>query len=301
MDYFGPLLVKEGYKIWVALFTCLCTRAIHLEVSNNLSAENFIDMLRRFIARRGKPQTLISDNGKQFTLAQKIVDPKCQKNPLNSSAYADFLAKNGISWSFITERAPWKGGFYERLIGLVKHHIRRILAKSALSESKILTILCEVEFIVNCRPISFVSDSRVTAQPIRPIDFLSPHVNTNLLVPLTSSLGSQITRSNKEQLILSLEHGQNKLQEFWKRWSKDYLLALRERFNKTYKSGCKRMPKNGDVVLVYEENIPKGLWKLAIITNNKSLDKNSRSVIIRFPSGHVTKRAVEHLFPLESE
>lgn len=60
-----------------------------------------------------------------------------------------------IKWSYITERAAWKDGFYERLIGLVKSHIKKVLKKSSFNLIEISTILIEVEFILNCRPISF--------------------------------------------------------------------------------------------------------------------------------------------------
>lgn len=75
VDYFGSLLTKGNSKIWVSLFTCLSTRAIHLKVTENLLAEALIDAFQKFIARRGKPQSLISDNEKQFILTKKLVDP----------------------------------------------------------------------------------------------------------------------------------------------------------------------------------------------------------------------------------
>ena len=77
LDYLGPLYVKLNrvtQKVWVCLFTCLAVRAVHLEVIHDLSAQQFVLCLRRFIARRGKPKEIISDNASQFKLAKSTVE-----------------------------------------------------------------------------------------------------------------------------------------------------------------------------------------------------------------------------------
>ena len=77
LDYLGPILVKEGrnrVKFWVCLFTCLAIRAIHLEWIRNLTASQFLCCFRRFVARRGKPRHIISDNASQFQLTEKVLD-----------------------------------------------------------------------------------------------------------------------------------------------------------------------------------------------------------------------------------
>lgn len=151
VDYFGPLILKNNKKVWVCLFTCMVVRAIHMEVVESLSTDAFIEVLRKFMARRGKPLNIFSDNGKQFVLAKKLLTSNQSKNPIHSEDYRNFLEKNSINWTFITERAPWKGGFYERLIGVVKNHLRRVLSKSSFVLSKFQCIIAEIEFIVNCK------------------------------------------------------------------------------------------------------------------------------------------------------
>uniref|UniRef100_A8PEW0 SD27140p, putative n=1 Tax=Brugia malayi TaxID=6279 RepID=A8PEW0_BRUMA len=91
LDYMGPLSVKSNtglVKRWIALFTCFTTRAVHLEMAENLSAENFSHVLRRFIARRGYPKLILSDNASQFQLVFKII---MEEN-------ANFLATKGMIW-----------------------------------------------------------------------------------------------------------------------------------------------------------------------------------------------------------
>lgn len=110
MDYFGPLYVinDSKEKCWVCLFTCLTIRAIHMEVVRDLSSEECLLAIRRFVAVRGLPQLIISDNATQFKLTSEVLSSDC-------------CILNKIRWKFIPELAPWFGGFYERLIGLVKH------------------------------------------------------------------------------------------------------------------------------------------------------------------------------------
>ena len=116
LDYLGPLYVKVNgvtQKVWVCLFTCLAVRAVHLEVIHDLSAQQFVLCLRRFIARRGKPKEIISDNASQFKLAKSTVEEAWQFATTSHDTQS-YLANEGITWSFIIELAPWMGGFYPR-------------------------------------------------------------------------------------------------------------------------------------------------------------------------------------------
>ena len=74
VDYFGPLevkLLRRTMKSWCCMFTCLVTRAVHIEVVNSLDTEACLAAITRFIARRGRPATMISDNGTNFVGAAK--------------------------------------------------------------------------------------------------------------------------------------------------------------------------------------------------------------------------------------
>ena len=111
--------MKEGntvQKMWICLFTCLAVRAIHLEIEKGLSAQLFLDCLRWFIARRGKPTTIISDNAPQFRLVKSRLDQQ-RRNVHKDECVLSFFSYEAIKWRFTTALAPWKGGFYERLVG----------------------------------------------------------------------------------------------------------------------------------------------------------------------------------------
>lgn len=123
IDYFGPLYVKtdtKEEKRWVCLYTCLAVRAITLQTVKDLSAQECLFALRRFFASRGVPAIIVSDNALQFKLSAKVLAD-------------NYCIKNKIPWKFIPELSPWHGGFYERLIGIVKNCLRRTLMKELVT------------------------------------------------------------------------------------------------------------------------------------------------------------------------
>ncbi|GFT33267.1 integrase catalytic domain-containing protein [Trichonephila clavipes] len=118
IDLCGPLFLKTDNKCWIVLATCAVYRTVHLEFVSSLSTECFILALRRFIARRGRPTTIYSDNGKNLVgtanLLQKIDWKKIE----------NFASEKRITWKFSPPAAPWWGGFWERLMGLLKSILR---------------------------------------------------------------------------------------------------------------------------------------------------------------------------------
>lgn len=148
--------LAEGLgKRWVEQFTCLSTRAVHLEVLEDLTAVAFVHTLRRFVARRGSPTLIISDNAKQFhAVAKALKAADTQNDEDNQLVYS---ARKGIKWQNITPRAPWSGGFYERLVGLTKTAMKQSIGRKLLQERELITMVTEVEGILNTRPITYVN------------------------------------------------------------------------------------------------------------------------------------------------
>ncbi|XP_035233021.1 uncharacterized protein LOC118204838 [Stegodyphus dumicola] len=141
IDLAEPLFLKNGGKAWIVLFTCAVYRAIHLELVNSLSTDfstdTFLLALRRFVARRGRPRIIYSDNGTNFRGAS---------NDLSKLNWAKVLKETGterIIWKFIPPTAAWWGGWWERLVRTVKELLKRTLGKSVLSYEELYTIICD--------------------------------------------------------------------------------------------------------------------------------------------------------------
>ncbi|CAB4016096.1 integrase core domain [Paramuricea clavata] len=161
LDFLGPLYVTKksdaqdaisSEKTYICLYTCASTRAIHLELTPNLTVPSFLRSFRIFVSRFGLPATLISDNAKTFTSASHEV-----KN-IRSVEVQHHLTNQGVNWQFIVERAPWWGGFWERMVRTVKGVLKKVIGRSSLNYDELYTILTEVESIMNDRPITYIYD-----------------------------------------------------------------------------------------------------------------------------------------------
>ncbi|GFY12827.1 integrase catalytic domain-containing protein [Trichonephila clavipes] len=142
VDLAGPLYVKRGDKVWIVLYTCAIYRALHLELVSSLSTDVFLLSFRRFLARRGRPRVIYSDNGTHFRGAyNELVDIDWNE----VSRYAEI---ERITWKFIPPTAAWWRGFWERLVRTLKELLRRTLEKAIFTYEELLTILCECEKIV---------------------------------------------------------------------------------------------------------------------------------------------------------
>ena len=157
LDYFGPLYVpvrRSTEKRWEFLFTCITTRPVHLEIVPSLDTSSCVMGIERFIARRGTPSTIWSDNDTNFVGAEKKL-LACIKS-WNGMAPTIFAHK-GITWKFKPPGAPHHGGSWERLVRSVKRMLYDILGSRRVTEEVLGTTLCLVEQALNSRPITPVS------------------------------------------------------------------------------------------------------------------------------------------------
>ena len=216
LDYLGPLRVKEGSgteKMWISLFTCLAVRAVHLEIIKGLSAPLFLDCLKRFIARRGKPKLIISDNAPQFRLVKTTLDVEWSKT-FKSTEVLDYYSYEGIQWNFTTALAPWQGGFYERLVGLVKQGLRKGMGRKVLHWDKLMTLIVEVEAIINTRPLTYVYEDIKSGFVLTPAHFLSG--NHKITIPFCEDVSEDSDYYPKmEELTEYWRRNQKQLNLFW--------------------------------------------------------------------------------------
>ncbi|XP_038113576.1 uncharacterized protein LOC119767876 [Culex quinquefasciatus] len=137
VDYFGPYLIKTGRSItkrWVALFTCLTIRAVHLEIVANLSTESFKKAVRRFIARRGAPQEIYSDRGTNFQGASSELTKEISLS-INKELASTFTDAH-TQWRFNPPAAPHMGGSWERMVRSVKAALGAIPLERKLTRNR---------------------------------------------------------------------------------------------------------------------------------------------------------------------
>nr|CAD2179998.1 unnamed protein product [Meloidogyne enterolobii] len=320
LDYFGPneYRTADGLaKYWGAIYTCMATRAIALDVVTDCTAFAFLNSFRRFVAQWDCPLNIYSDNALQFKLASQLVSTSWTVEEVNRerriekrwegvfrhNSVQNYMVNNGVTWHFIIERAPWKGP-YERLIGPVKYCLKRSLAKSTkLNLDEIRTLLAEISKVVNERPVSFRSE-RDLIEPLRPIDILLPwkgHATIPSLNPETMDSDQEYypqpnSKINLEKMLLA---SRKQLEHFRKSWIRHYLLSLRERSISFKNSKHCQPPQVGDVVLVFDPDHDRKEWRLALILELfQDQGGTARSAKINM-GGFVTNRAISHLYPIE--
>lgn len=301
VDYLGPFLVKtkEGTeKRWICLFTCVVIRAIHLEVAREMTAIQFLYCLRRFIARRGKPQVLISDNATQFRMTSGAFS-NLWKEINKQQDTRDFLDAELIHWQFLIEMAPWSGGFYERMVGLTKSALKKTLGSRLLTGEQFTTLIPEIEAVINSRPLLYLEEEMEGKGHLSPADFLAPSHQWNVAIPEIPSIPQNVPMTN---LIDTWKKGQKLLETFWTSWTTEYLRNLRERPEthvKQNKGVNQRAPKRDDVVLL-KENLPRSRWRLAKIKSLiSSQDGIIRAAEISDASHKILRRPLNLLYPLE--
>ncbi|XP_065186225.1 uncharacterized protein LOC135817053 [Sycon ciliatum] len=305
IDYFGPLTVKangENKKVWVVLFTCLATRALHLELVLDMTTDSFLMAFKRFVARRGTPATIVSDNAKQFKLADVTMEQLWKSINTNANVFST-LATMGIEWRFIVQLSPWMGGVYERLVQSVKRMLRKSLGKRILKAEELCTLLTEVEGILNSRPLTYVGED-FNGFILTPAHFLC--LNNTLTLPgeqLDTNDPDFCVNASGDLLLQKFNVCQQQLNRFWQLWQDEYLATLRERGDYQLRQGRIRAtdePAVDTVVIIREETLPRVSWPIGrIVKLHESSDGETRSATIQLPTGRTVRRSLCHLYPLE--
>ena len=252
VDFFGPLNVKRGRSVvkrWGALFTCLNSRAVHLELATSLESDCFINVLRRFISRRGPPKCIYSDNGTNFVGAEREIREAI--DDWNQKQIQDELLQKGCQWKFQPPKASHASGVWERLIRSTRTALKATLGKSLVDEEVLATAFTEVESILNSRPLCAASDDPNDCEPLTPNHLLLQRA-VYTLPPGSFVKEDVFARKKWRQVQILADH-------FWKRWLKEYIPALQER-QKWQRP--RRNAEVGDLVLLVDESLPRGQWRM---------------------------------------
>ena len=296
IDTFGPWNVvsrrtrggQANSKRWAIIFVCLVSRAVHIDLVDELSTEAFINCLRRFLSIRGPVREFRSDRGTNFVGAVRELGMTSYF--VEKGAVSEFAARNGAIWLFNPPHASHFGGAWERMIGIA----RRILDAMFLSDQRRLThdvlatFMAEVCAIMNARPLTAVS-----TDPEDP-SLLSPAM---LLTQKPAETRLPDTVDEKELYRSQWKNVQALADRFWYRWRRDYLHTLQTR------PKWQRERPNlqiGDVVLMRDPQSARNAWPLALVVGTfPSADGRVRKVELRCRSS-TSFRPVTELVALTS-
>ena len=267
-------------KRWCFLFTRMTTRAVHIEIVSSMDTSSCVMGIERFIARRGTPSVIWSDNGTNFVGAEKELLNCIQS--WNGQAPPE-LAKKGFKWKFNPPAAPHQGGSWERLVRCCKRVFYAIIGSRKLTPEVLETTFCLVEKSLNARPITSVSASPDGFEVLTPNHFLLGRNGTSF-----PSLSFQEHFDHRKQYI----RAQSYANAIWSRWLRDYVPALNKRSK--WHSDSDVILKTGDLVWIVDEHSPRGHYPLARIkTLNYGKDNIARSPVVTTRSGELTRPAVK--------
>ena len=291
VDCFGPLKVHRGrslVKRYGVLFTCMSIRAIHIEVVHSLDTDSFINALRRFIARRGQPLQMRSDNGGNFVKGERELREAVDE--WNQTKIHSFLLSNNIKWIFNPPAASHHGGVWERCIRTTRKVMKALLKEQPLNDEGLLTLLAEVELIINGRPITKVSDDPKDSDALTPNHLLLLRSGASL-PPGLFIKGDNYSRRRWRQV-------QYLADVFWRWWLREYLPALQERQRW---GAVRRNFAVNDIVLVFDDTVPRSSWPLGRVLEVYSNKKDGlvRSVKVKTKTSTLV-RPIDKLVLLES-
>ena len=290
VDFAGPIIYRENKKTiakaYVALFTCSTTRAVHLKLCKDLTADEFKRALKEFVARRGTPKAIISDNGRTF-----VATSKWFKRLKKNEELTNYMATQRILWKFNLSRAPWWGGFFERLIGIMKRSLAKAIGRSMLKFPELEEILLDVECSMNNRPLCYQGEE--FQEPVITPNMLIRGQPANLLEEDLSKVG------NEEELAKRLSFLARSKEQLRKRWVREYLQALEERQSR-YTVNETKVPKVGAVVLLKEDIKNRAQWKIGrVIGSVSGKDGTIRGLTIKLGNGYTVERPLQLICDLE--
>ena len=295
VDYMGPLDVKQGrssVKRYCCVFTCLASRAVHLEMAYDLTTESFLMALRRFLSTRGHSvRAIYSDNGTNFIGAQAELRRGIQR--LNQLRIVNELSPKGVEWHHAPPLASHQGGVYEAMIRLIRKAMDALMTDRklrTLTDEGLVTLFKEIEYILNCRPLT-----RVSTDP-EDVETLSP------IMLLTGSLAPGLAPDvfmDTDGMRSSWRSCQFQIETFWRRWQTEYLQLLQRRQKWL---APQRNLKENDLVLILDESQPRNLWPKGIVQEVfPDRDDLVRRVKVRTAFGKTFVRDIRKLCLLEGD
>ncbi|XP_055549392.1 uncharacterized protein LOC129732493 [Wyeomyia smithii] len=283
IDYLGPIEVVIGrkkVKRWVAVFTCLAIRAVHLEVVHTLTTQSCMMAIRRFSKAHGAPAEIFSDNATCF---------RGTANEMRKIHYecAEAIGSVATAWHFTSPATPHMGGIWERMVRSVKESLKALDDGRTLTDEVLLTVLAETEDAINSRPLTYMPQEPGNEEAITPNHFLRETV-TIADMRVDSSIDAA------EALRDAYKRSQDVANRTWERWTKEYLPI-----NKRTKWFDDQKPLEVNDLVFIVDGKNRKCWTRGIVEQVFSgTDGRIRQANVR-TAGGVFRRAVANLAVLE--
>lgn len=287
IDYAGPIWSRtsrgrgqKAHKSWVAVFVCMCSKAVHLELVSELTSTAFVAAFRRFTSRRGLCSDVYCDNGTNFVGADREMREQLKK-AMQDEGWRALLADSGTNFHFAPPGSPHFNGLAEATVRMAKTAMRRTIGESKLTFEEMCTFLAQIEAALNSRPLSVMPTDSEDPNVLTPGHFLvGEPLNA---VPEPSIIDVSVPAGQRWRVV------QQMVQHFWSRWSREYLHQLQER--KKWQT-VKPDLKVNDVVVIQDETKHTSYWKMGRVTEtHPGADGCVRVVTLKTSNGSI-KRAV---------
>ncbi|XP_055645590.1 uncharacterized protein LOC129782412 [Toxorhynchites rutilus septentrionalis] len=292
VDYCGPFYVaypnrrSRPVKSFVAVYVCLVVKAVHLELVADLTTQAFLASLRRFVSRRGRPSLIMCDNATNFVGAKRELQEL--RKLFNDQQFQETVMKDAvekeIEFKFIPARSPNFGGLWESTVKSFKTLFKRTIGTHILKYDEMVTILAQIEGILNSRPLTPLSNDPDDFEALTPGHFLIHRPLTAISEP-----GLQGIMENR---LSAWQKVQRYVQSMWIKWSEQYLSNLH---NRTKWTRQKDNIAVGTMVVLKEDNTPPLKWHLGRVTEiHAGPDGNVRVVTVRTKYGSF-RRAISKI------
>lgn len=290
VDYTGFVDVKsskgrgiKSTKGYIAVFVCMVTKAVHLELVSDLSSSAFLAALRRMAARRGAPSHIYSDNGTNFVGSNKVLNREYLdlQATLDSSFYSA-ITDMKVQWHFNAPGWPSAGGLWEAAVKSLKYHLKRVIGEQKLTFEEYSTLLSQLEACLNARPLCPLTEDPEDMEYLTPAHFLASG-------PTLTIIETERDLRTRWQLTQKI------FEDVWKKWQSEYLSQLSTR------SKWRQPQENlniDDVVIIHDANLPPGKWALGRITAlHPGKDDYVRVVTLKTKNGEL-KRPISKISKL---
>ena len=227
-------------------------------------------------------QNSVSDNGTNFRFVQPLLGRQVE---INDHSIKEYCTTNGIDWHFIPSYSPWQGGVYERMIGIVKSTLLRVLGSKVVNSTTLNTALIQVEDYVNSRPLTYSSRDEIL-EILTPNSFLRP---TSLTGNVEIDIDISTTPSSTANLLAGYKVLRNLNERFHSLFYSRYLPLLHPaRKHKAPKGAVSFSPDIGDMVLIRDSNtLSRAKWPLGII---EILDRRKVQASVRIINCTATQK-----------